>query len=111
MHPLLRQEELREALRDTETRLVAYSPLAQDAVFEEDAITAVAHKHDVSEAVASLAWLLTKDGVDAIPRTSSTPHLRDNLRATDVELDPEDVERIDAIERTHRCEDPSWMTW
>ena len=111
MHPLLQQDELREALRDTETRLVAYSPLAQGAVFEEDAVAAVADEHDISAAVVSLAWLLSKEGVDAIPRTSSTTHLRDNLRAINLDLDSEDVERIDAIERTHRCEDPDWMTW
>ena len=111
MHPLLQQDDLRDHLRGTDTRLVAYSPLAQGEVFEEDAIAAVADKHGVSEAVVSLAWLLSKDGVAAIPRTSSEDHLRDNLRALDLDLDAEDVERIDAIERTHRCEDPSWMTW
>lgn len=111
MHPLLQQTELREQLRDTETQLVAYSPLAQGEVLDENAIADVADKHGVSEAVVSLAWLLSKDGVAAIPRTSSEDHLRDNLRAQELELDPEDVERIDGIERTHRCEDPSWMAW
>ena len=111
MHPLLQQDALREALRGTETRLVAYSPLAQGAVFEEDAIAAVADKHDVSEAVVSLAWLLSKEDVAAIPRTGAPSHLRENLEAINVELDPEDIERIDAIERTHRCEDPAWMAW
>jgi len=31
--------------------------------------------------------------------------------ALDLDLDDEDVERIDAIEETHRCEDPEWMQW
>jgi 2,5-diketo-D-gluconate reductase B len=111
MHPLLQQDELREYLRDVDLQLVAYSPLAQGEVFAEDAIGAVADKHDVSEAAVSLAWLLSKDGVAPIPRTSSTDHLREDFRAIDLELDAEDVERIDAIERTHRCENPSWMSW
>jgi len=111
MHPLLQQAELREHLDDTETDLVAYSPLAQGEVFNVDVITDIAEKHGVSQPVVSLAWLLSKDGVAAIPRTSSFAHLRDNFEATDLELDDEDIERIDAIERNHRCENPDWMTW
>lgn len=111
MHPLLPQHELREFLSDSDTQVVAYSPLAQTEVFDVDAISAVAEKHGVSEAVVSLAWLRSKDGVAAIPRTSSVDHLRDNFRARSVDLDTEDIARIDAIDRTHRCEDPGWMTW
>jgi 2,5-diketo-D-gluconate reductase B len=111
MHPLLPQHELREFLADRDTRVVAYSPLAQGKVFDVDAISAIAEKHGVSEAVVSLAWLHSKDGVAAIPRTSSVDHLQDNFRALSVDLDAEDIARIDAIDWTHRCEDPSWMTW
>lgn len=111
MHPLLPQTELRERLRDTETELVAYSPLAQGEVFDEEAVRAVADEHGVSEAVVSLAWLLSKDSVAAIPRTSSVDHLHDNLRAREIDLDTADIDRIDAIDRTHRCENPSWMSW
>jgi len=111
MHPLLPQHELREFLSDSDTRVVAYSPLAQCEVFDVDAISTIAEKHGVSEAVVSLAWLRSKDGVAAIPKTSSVNHLRDNFRALSVDLDAEDIARINAIDRTHRCEDPSWMTW
>ncbi|MDS0279534.1 aldo/keto reductase [Halomicroarcula sp. S1AR25-4] len=111
MHPLLQQDELRDFLSDTDTQVVAYSPLAQGEVFEVDAISAVAEKHGVSEAVVTLAWLLSKDDVAAIPRTSSVDHLRDNFEALSVDLDAEDIARIDDIERTHRCEDPDWMSW
>ncbi|RLM90028.1 aldo/keto reductase [Haloarcula sp. Atlit-7R] len=111
MHPLLQQDDLRAFLADADTQLVAYSPLAQGEVFDVDAISAVAKKHGVSEAVVSLAWLLSKDDVAAIPRTNSVDHLRDNFEALSVALDDEDIESIDAIERTHRCEDPDWMRW
>ena len=110
MHPLLPQAELREYLEDTGTEIVAYSPLAQGEVFGLDAISDVATKHDVSPAVVSLAWLLEKGAVP-IPRSSSVDHLTDNLRARDLELESEDVERIDGIERRHRCEDPDFMDW
>lgn len=111
MHPLLQQRELRSFLEETDTQLVAYSPLAQGQVFDVDPVSDVAEKHGVSEAVVSLAWLLSKNDVAAIPRTSSSAHLRDNLEALEVDLDTEDVQRIDAVDRTHRCEDPDFMTW
>jgi 2,5-diketo-D-gluconate reductase B len=110
MHPFLPQEDLREYISDMETELVAYAPLAQGAVLDDDTIGDIAEKHNVSEPVVSLAWLLEK-GVTPIPRTSSVDHLRDNFDALDVALDGEDVRRIDAIERRNRCVDPDWMTW
>ena len=111
MHPLLQQDELRAFLADTETRLVAYSPLAQGAVFDVDAISTVADAHDVSEAVVSLAWLLSKDDVAVIPRTSNVDHMQDNFRARDLELASDEIELIDAVEESHRCENPEWMSW
>lgn len=110
MHPLLPQTELREYLAGTGTTLVAYSPIAQRAVFDVPGIETVADAHDTSEATVSLAWALEKGAVP-IPRTSDPDHARTNFEALELELDDEDVERIDSIDRTHRCEDPAWMEW
>ncbi|PCR88846.1 aldo/keto reductase [Natrinema ejinorense] len=111
MHPFLPQDDLRAAVRDRDAYFVAYSPIAQGDVFDAPAISAVADKHDVNEAVVSLAWLLSKDGVVPIPRSETSDHIRSNRDALDVELDDDDIERIDGIDRRLRCEDPSWMEW
>jgi 2,5-diketo-D-gluconate reductase B len=111
MHPLLPQRALRRAVRERDATVVAYSPIAQGAVFDEAEITAVAEKHGVDEASVSLAWLLSKEGVAAIPRSQSPAHIRSNYAARQVDLDETDIERIDGIDRRHRCEDPAWMTW
>jgi len=110
MHPFLQQSDVREYISGTDTELVAYAPLAQGAVFDDDTISDIAEKHDVSESNVSLAWLLEK-GVVPIPRTSSVDHLRSNLDSLDVDLDSEDIQRIDSIKRSNRCVDPDWMTW
>jgi 2,5-diketo-D-gluconate reductase B len=110
MHPFLPQEELREYLQGEGITLVAYSPLAQGKVFESGEIEAIAEKHGVSPATVSLAWVRAKGAVP-IPRSSSEEHVRSNLAALDLDLDPDDVERIDSIETRHRCEDPEWMAW
>ena len=110
MHPLLPQEELRAAVADTRTEIVAYSPLARGAVFDEPEISAVAEKHGVSEAQVSLAWLREK-GVTVIPKATSRGHIEDNWASRELELTSEDIDRIDAIDRTDRQVDPSFSPW
>ncbi|WP_123535084.1 aldo/keto reductase [Halosimplex salinum] len=110
-HPLLQQDELREYAREHDHWLVAYSPLAQGAVFDEPVIADVAEKHDASPAQVSLAWLLSKDNVAVIPKASSREHQRQNFAARDLSLDGEDLARIDGIEREHRVIDPDFGPW
>ncbi|MDL5363270.1 aldo/keto reductase [Halalkalicoccus sp. NIPERK01] len=111
MHPLLQQHELHAFLRENDIHLVAYSPLAQGTVFDVPELTEIAEKHGTSAATVSLAWLLDKDGVVPIPRSSDVAHARANLDARDLELDREDLDRIESVDDTVRCEDPDWMEW
>lgn len=111
MHPLLQQEELLEKCREYDVTLVAYSPLARGEVFNVPEIQEVAEKHGVSEAQVSLAWLMEKDGVVAIPKASSEQHIRDNFEALDLVLDEEDIKKIDSIEREERMVDPGFAPW
>src|SRR6056297_153512 len=57
IHPLLRQEELREYADANDVELVAYSPLARGEILDDPAIVDIAEKHGVSAAQVSLAWL------------------------------------------------------
>ena len=110
MHPLLQQRELREHCADNGVQLVAYSPLARGKVFDVPPIEDVAAKHGVTEAQVSLAWLRQK-GVTAIPKSANEEHLRENFRSVSLELDDDDIERIDAIDRDERIVDPGFAPW
>jgi 2,5-diketo-D-gluconate reductase B len=110
-HPLLQQDDLHAYAREHDHWLVAYSPLAQGEVFDVPEIREVAAKHDATPAQVSLAWLLSKDNVAAIPKASSREHMGQNLAARDLDLDDEDVARIDGIEREHRVIDPEFGPW
>ena len=103
MHPFLppREEHLASARRH-DYQLVAYSPFCRGRVFGHEAIVAAAEKHGVSQAQVCLAWLLQHDTVAAVPKATTREHLEDNLAATSLVLDDEDVERIDAIEERYR---------
>lgn len=110
MHPLLQQEELLAYAQRHDHALVAYAPLARGRVFDVPELTTIADKHDVSEAQVSLAWLLEK-GVTVIPKASSETHLRENFEARSLSLDPEDIDRIDALEHEERIVDPDRAPW
>lgn len=107
MHPLLQQRELREFCEESDVELVAYSPLARGRVFDVPELEELAEKHDVSEAQVSLAWLREK-GVAAIPKATSASHIRDNWASLRLELDEEDVAKIDSIDRQERRIEPDW---
>jgi 2,5-diketo-D-gluconate reductase B len=111
MHPLLPQDELVEYGREHDVNLVAYSPLARGEVFDVPEIQAVAEKHDASPAQVSLAWLIQRDGVAAIPKATSEEHIRDNWDAWNLDLDKEDVAKIESIDTHERQVDPDFGPW
>lgn len=111
MHPLLQQEELLEKCREHDIKLVAYSPLARGKVFDIPEVQEVAEKHGVSEAQVSLAWLMQKDGVVVIPKATGKDHIKDNYRALDLELEEEDIEKINSIDEEERQVDPDFAPW
>lgn len=111
MHPLLQQTELYDYLRERNIHLVAYSPIAQGEVFDVPELVNIAEKHDTTPASVSLAWLLDKEGVTPVPRSSSPEHIRANLAACDLTLDGDDIATIESIDREKRLENPEWMEW
>ncbi|MFB6193394.1 MAG: aldo/keto reductase [Candidatus Nanohaloarchaea archaeon] len=102
MHPLYQQEELLRKAREHGIEQVAYSPLARGKVFDLEKVQEVAEKHEVSEAQVSLAWLMQKPNVSAIPKASSEEHLKDNYNARELEMDKEDIEKIESITREEK---------
>lgn len=110
-HPMLPRDELVAHAQEHDYSLVAYSPLGQGEALDLPAVEAVADKHDISPAQACLAWVTHPDNVVAVPKATGRDHLVDNLEAADVELDPEDIERIDAVERRERFVDRDGAPW
>jgi len=110
-HPMLPRDDLIAHAQEHDYYLVAYSPLGRGKALELPAVEAVAEKHDISPAQACLAWVTYPDNVVAVPKATGRDHLADNLGAADVELDPEDVERIDAVDRRERFVDRDGAPW
>ena len=110
MHPLWPQPELRELADEHGHELVAYCPIARNQVAEVDRIAEVAAKRDATPAQVSLAWLRHKGAVP-IPKAASPAHSRENLAASGLALDDDDVAAVDAVERRHRIVDFEAAPW
>lgn len=106
MHPLLQQERHHEDVVNHDTYLVAYSPFRHGTIFDLTELEEIADKHGVTPAQVSLAWLIEKENVVAIPKATGEDHLRENFAALTLELDEEDHESIDSIQREDRYIDP-----
>ena len=111
MHPLLQQRELHQEAIENGSYLVAYSPLAKGKAVDVLELHAIAEKHDATPAQVSLAWLMSLENVVPIPKAASADHARENLAATELELDDEDHERIRAIETERRMVDSDAAPW
>ena len=98
-HPYYGDRELLADAQEHDYPLVAYSPLIGGEAFEDAVLSDVAEKHDTSPAAVSIAWLLTYENVVTIPKASTRDHLRANFEAQHLDLDGEDVERIDDVDR------------
>jgi aryl-alcohol dehydrogenase-like predicted oxidoreductase len=62
----------------------------------DPAVATVAEKHGATPSQIALAWLLHRsERILLIPGTSSVQHLEENMAAGDVELDEQDMTRLD----------------
>ena len=72
--------------------------LAQDPTISE-----VAEKHGATASQVALAWLLARyERMLLIPGTTSVAHLEENLATADLELDADDLAKLETVEQIGR---------
>jgi diketogulonate reductase-like aldo/keto reductase len=65
---------------------MAYCPIDQGRLASHPALLRLAQARDVTGAQLALAWVVSRAGVIAIPKSVREAHLRDNLAALQIEL-------------------------
>jgi diketogulonate reductase-like aldo/keto reductase len=83
-------------MADRRMPLMAYSPIEQGRLPKLSILRDIGRSHDASPYQIALAWLLQKPGVIAIPKASRPDHVRDNHRALEIQLGPDELRAIDA---------------
>ena len=112
-HAMLGQEKLLGYLRSKGMFLTAYSPLAKGRLVNHPTLLEIGKKYGKTDVQIALRWLVQQDDVALVPKASSPEKRRNNFDIFDFELDAEDLERIDGIEKNRRIVDlpglsPEW---
>lgn len=105
LHPFLQNKKLVEFAREHGLHLTAYMPLAYGRVLKDPTLQQIAHKHGVSAAQVTLAWLLA-EGHAVIPSSSKKENLEANLQSTHIQLSSEERAQIAALDRGERLCSP-----
>ena len=112
-HPYLQQPQLLAYCRSQGITLTAYSPLGAgrtdrpSPVLADPLITSLAAELGASPAQVLLAWGLAC-GTVVNPKALRPEHLAANLAAQDLELSPEAMARLAALDRRERFVDGSF---
>ena len=100
-HPRLLQRELLEFCRKEQIVQEGWSPLMQGKVFDIPEIQEVAKKYERTIAQVVLKWNLQHQVV-VIPRSTNRDRILENSALFDFELQPSDMQAIDALDRGER---------
>ena len=77
--------------------VMAYSPIEQAQLLRHAGLGAFAKRHGVTPSQAALAWLLSRDDVIVIPKTSDRGRLKENLAAAGRRLSPAQLAELDRL--------------
>lgn len=77
--------------------VMAYSPVEQGRLLAQPGLCEMANEKSVTAAQIALAWLMSRDGVIAIPKAGTASHVRENFGAADLRLDHGDIARLDRL--------------
>jgi diketogulonate reductase-like aldo/keto reductase len=84
-------------LRGNQIPVMAYSPLDQGRLGRNTRLIRFAQAHGMTPAQAALAWLLGKDDIIVIPKTSHRERLRENLGALNHPLAVDQCAELDRL--------------
>lgn len=84
---------------------MAYSPMEQGRLIRDRQLL----NRDVTPAQIALAWLLTMEGIIAIPKSSDVTHVEENRVAADLVLTTEELSLIDKAFPRHKERKPLEM--
>ncbi|WP_199617129.1 aldo/keto reductase [Paenibacillus alkalitolerans] len=100
-HPLLSQRDLLAFCKENGIQLEAWSPLMQGNNLNDETLVRLADKYGKTPAQIVLRWDL-QNGVVTIPKSVRPERIRENADVFDFELSPEDMDRINAMNKNRR---------
>jgi 2,5-diketo-D-gluconate reductase A len=99
LHPYLGNREVRAYDEAHGIATEAWSPIAQGEVLDDPLITGIATRLDRTPAQVVLRWHLQHGNI-VFPKSTTPSRIEENFRLFDFELEPEDLDAIDALDRS-----------
>lgn len=91
------EHDLIDLCRSHGVAVVGYSPFGQgDFPSGDPTLAAIAQAHGATERQVALAFLVRREGVFTIPKSSRASHVEENAGALGLALSDDDIRRIDA---------------
>jgi 2,5-diketo-D-gluconate reductase A len=101
LHPRFQQTELRRFHAEHSIATEAWSPLAQGAVLDDEAVVELASAHGKTPAQIVLRWHLQLGNV-VIPKSVTPERIEENFDVFDFELDDDAMGRLEALDEGGR---------
>lgn len=89
--------------------LMAYSPIDQGALAQDEGLAELAAGLGVTAAQLALAAVIARPGVAAIPKAVRSAHLKENLAAAELQLDAATLAALDRLHPPPRRKTPLAM--
>jgi len=113
VHPFLQQDELIDFCNSENIKVTAFAPLGsfdrpdimkmkdEPILIKNPLVLGIAEKHNITPAGVLLAWGLSR-GICLIPKSTTPSRIEENLTATQITLDQEDIEKIQSLNLDYR---------
>jgi 2,5-diketo-D-gluconate reductase A len=98
LHPYFHNAAVAAYGREHGIATEAWAPIAQGKVLHEPVLGSIAHKLGKSPAQIVLRWHIQRGHI-VFPKSVTPARIKENFALFDFQLEPDDVERIDALDR------------
>jgi diketogulonate reductase-like aldo/keto reductase len=109
-NPFAYREGLARACAGHDVALEAYSPLGTGAHLTDPTVVAIARELDRTPAQTLLRWCIQR-GVPVVGKSTRRERIEENARIFDFSLSPEQVARLDGLDRSGRAEAALERKW
>ncbi|MBW9051465.1 aldo/keto reductase [Rhizobium mesosinicum] len=107
LNPILQNKKLATYCQKKEILVTCYLPIARGVLSGEPVLRSIGEKHDATPEQVAIAFELAK-GYCTIPTSGRPERIRSNFKASSITLSPEEIARIETIDRNQRVVDPDW---
>jgi 2,5-diketo-D-gluconate reductase A len=98
LHPYFQNREVADYGREHGIATEAWAPIAQGKVLEDPTLTEIAGRAGKSVAQVVLRWHIQRGNI-VFPKSVTPERIRENFALFDFELEPAELETIDALDR------------